>query len=95
MPIVLLLPSQLKKQIAQQAQQKRLEKNLSRKSLAERSGVPESTIKRFETTGNISLNALLELAWVLDSLQDFSQLFLTQSPSSLFQKATARQRGRK
>lgn len=38
---------------------RRLSKNLSRKTLAENSGVSESTIKRFELTGVVTLEALI------------------------------------
>ena len=92
--INILSPHQLKKQIAAQAKNKRLEKNLSRKTLGEKSSVPASTIKRFETTGNISLEALLRIALVLDSLSEFSQLFAMNAPATLYEQAIERQRGR-
>lgn len=95
MAINILLPYQLKQQIARQARQKRLEKNISRSTLWEKSGVPVSTLKHFETTGNISLDALLRIALVLDSLNEFSQLFVLGAPVSLYEKKTVRQRGRK
>jgi transcriptional regulator with XRE-family HTH domain len=95
MSINIISPGQLKQQIARQAKQKRLEKNLSRTTLQEKSGVPGSTIKHFETTGNISLDALLRIALVLDSLNEFSQLFVLGAPVSLYEKKIARQRGRK
>lgn len=63
------------RQIAQAARQRRLAENLSRKSLAARSGVPEGTIKRFETTGEIGVMALLKLAQALGNLDDFKGLF--------------------
>lgn len=50
---------------------------LSRQALAERSTVPASTIKKFETTGQISLRQFL-LLW--QSVDDLSSLHkLTQS----------------
>jgi transcriptional regulator with XRE-family HTH domain len=94
MPITVLSPGQLKKQIANQAKQKRLDKNLSRETLGLKSNVPMSTIKRFETTGNISLDALLRIALVLDCLNEFSELFASQPPLSLYQAFSNRKRGR-
>jgi transcriptional regulator with XRE-family HTH domain len=95
MPVNLLTPHQLKKQIALQAKRRRLEKNLSRNSLEKKSGVPASTIKRFETTGKISLESLLAIAMVLDGLQEFAQLFATSHPVSLQSLSTKpRARGR-
>jgi transcriptional regulator with XRE-family HTH domain len=90
-------PGQVKKTIASRARARRLSLNLSRESLAERSGVPSSTIKHFETTGAIGLDALLRMAIVLDGLPEFNQLFLPQVPVSLNFKSLPlkRQRGRK
>jgi transcriptional regulator with XRE-family HTH domain len=48
-------------QIAQRARSQRLSQNLSRKTLAKISGVPEASIKRFEQTGQIALLSLLKL----------------------------------
>lgn len=96
MPIRLLTPQQIKLQLAERAKLRRLEQNMSRKTLAAKSGVPDSTIKRFETTGNISLEALIHIAMVLDYLNEFEQLFQMKSPSSLYQsQPIERQRGRK
>ena len=52
-------------QIAQRARSQRLSQNLSRKTLARISGVPEASIKRFEQTGQIALLSLLKIAYVL------------------------------
>ena len=95
LPINLLTPVQIKKQIAGQAKQRRLSKNLSRQTLSEKSGIPSSTIKRFETTGDISLESLLTIAWILDGLDDFLKLFAFQIPASFHHFPVERQRGRK
>ena len=55
---------------------KRLELNLSQSTLAERSGVSLSTIKRFERTGKASLKILLELAHVLGYLTEIRIVFI-------------------
>jgi transcriptional regulator with XRE-family HTH domain len=94
MSIIVASPTQLKKQIGLLAKERRLKKNLSRKTLAEKSLVSASSIKRFETTGNISLESLLNIALVLDCLDAFSQLFTENSPVSLYKKTVIRQRGR-
>lgn len=94
MSIILITPHQLKMQIAEQAKQRRLEKNLSRLTLYKKSGVPTSTIKHFETTGNINLEALLMLAMALDCLSDFASLFAQKAPISLYNLPKQRKRGR-
>ncbi|MCU5782121.1 hypothetical protein MA04_01421 [Alcanivorax balearicus MACL04] len=50
----------------------RKQARLSRDALAERSGVPASTIKKFELTGQISFRQLL-LLW--QSLDDLRRLY--------------------
>ncbi len=68
-------PHEMVKQLAHQAQAKRLSLNLTQKSLADRSGVSFGVIKNFERTGKISLESLLKLAIVLNSLEKFKELF--------------------
>src|SRR5476651_1609642 len=75
MSINLLSPSDLSSLIAEKAKAKRLAFNLSQKSLAERAGVSYGVLKKFERTGKISLESLLKLALVLDSLHEFELLF--------------------
>jgi len=55
---------------------------LSRAALAERSGVPASTIKKFELKGQISLRQLLLLWQSLDSLDRLYQLTQPRSDHS-------------
>ena len=50
-------------------------KKLTQKRLAERTGVSNGSIRRFEQTGEISLLALVKIANVLDCLEDFNELF--------------------
>lgn len=64
-----------KNRIAQRAKDRRLALNLSRKTLAERSGVTEASLKRFELTGDISMDSLLRLALAMECLSDFETLF--------------------
>lgn len=53
----------------------RLSKNWSRTTLSARSGVPESSIKRLELTGNIGLASLLEITLALDRADELQKLF--------------------
>ncbi|MEQ8472669.1 MAG: helix-turn-helix transcriptional regulator [Marinoscillum sp.] len=82
--MILQLPSELLEQIAQRAKEKRKQKKLSQEELAQKSGVSFGSVKRFETTGKISLESLLKIAVVLDSLADFDHLFKPSArPTSL------------
>ncbi|MCC7522077.1 MAG: helix-turn-helix transcriptional regulator [Flavobacteriaceae bacterium] len=57
--------------------------NMSQVVLADRSGVSLGSLKRFETTGKISLESLLKLAHLLDRLADFDSLFLNEDHVNL------------
>jgi transcriptional regulator with XRE-family HTH domain len=78
-------PKEIRQELAAKAKDCRLALNISQKELAERSGVSLGSIKRFESSGLVSLSSLLEIALVLGCLDDFAALFATrQEPASLF-----------
>jgi transcriptional regulator with XRE-family HTH domain len=60
--------------IAGRFRDRRLAMNLTQRELAARSGVTWSSLKRFEREGLIALDSLLNLALVLDCLDDFDKL---------------------
>ena len=82
-PISFLLPEDVARNLAQQAQARRLADNLSRKTLATLSGVPASTIRQFEQTGKISLLGLLRIADALGCLDNFSTGFPQKTPTTI------------
>lgn len=85
----------LKIQIAKRAKERRLAENLSRKTLSARSGVPESTIKRFETEAEASLDALLKISLALGCLESFENLFPAARPDTIKAvQPASRKRGR-
>lgn len=54
---------------------RRKELGLTQKELASKSGVSYASVRRFETTGDISLNSLLKIGNALGCLSDFNDLF--------------------
>ncbi|WP_159566354.1 helix-turn-helix domain-containing protein [Budvicia diplopodorum] len=70
----LLSANDVQKRLADYLQSRRKTAKLSRGDLAKRSTVPESTIKKFETTGQISLRQFLLLWQSLDSLDSLYDL---------------------
>ncbi len=80
---VLYSPGEIALQIAENAKRLRLSKNFSRRALALKSGVPESNIKRFETTGKISLDGLLLIAICLGVEEPLTGLFMAPPSLSL------------
>jgi transcriptional regulator with XRE-family HTH domain len=80
MILVNMMTSQeMQKRLASRARDLRLELNLSQQSLSEKSGVSYGSLKKFEQTGQISLESLLKLAVVLGCMDDFNTLFLPKS----------------
>jgi len=71
----LLSPKDVQDQLAADVKRSRVEvKGWKRDTLAEKSGVPASTIKRFERSGEISLRQLLMLVHALGLLDRFDKL---------------------
>lgn len=85
-------PAEIARNVGENAKILRLSKNLSRKTLAEKAGVSESTIKRFEATGLVTLEALILIATALDELNAVTKLFKPEQPSSLDELKNARRK---
>lgn len=95
-PLNFLLPEDLARQVGERARARRLAANLTRATLAERSGVPVSTIRKFEVTGAIGFVALLQLADALDCLDDVARLFPVKAAATIDEfVAPTRKRGRR
>lgn len=73
--IELITPNEMQKIIAQKARAMRLELNLSQLTLSKKSGVSYGSLKKFEQTGQISLESLLKIALVLESMEGFKRMF--------------------
>ena len=73
----------IKNNIRDRVRNKRKALKLSQEELAKRSGVSFGSVKRFESTGEISLTSLLKIAIVLGSEGDFNSLFARKSYQSL------------
>ena len=54
----------------------RKRRSISQKKLSEMSGVSYGSIKRFETTGQISLLSLTKLAFALNEVDEIRNLFM-------------------
>ncbi len=62
-------------ELSQKLKKIRKEKGYSQAELSKRSGVSLGSLKRFESSGQISLESLLMLAEILGRIEDFDQLF--------------------
>ena len=68
-------PKAIAEKISKNFKKKRILLNITQNELAQKSGVSFGSVKRFETESEISLKHLLMLALVIDSSDDFLNLF--------------------
>lgn len=62
-------------ELSQKLKKIRKEKGISQAELSKRSSVSLGSLKRFESSGQISLESLLMLSEILRRIEDFDQLF--------------------
>ncbi|HCQ12662.1 helix-turn-helix transcriptional regulator, partial [Flavobacterium sp.] len=79
-------PSQVQLELAERFKKLRKYKKLSQSELADKSGVSLGSIKRFEYTGQISLESLLKLAHLFDRLDDFEEIFVVDEDLKKIEK---------
>jgi transcriptional regulator with XRE-family HTH domain len=65
-------PSNILEQLKDNFKKRRLQFDLTQEGLSKRSGVSLGSLKRFESSGQISLESLLKIALVLECLDDFT-----------------------
>jgi transcriptional regulator with XRE-family HTH domain len=92
-------PEQVRSSLAERLRALRLARGWKQATLAERSGVSLASLRRFEESGRVSLENLLDLAFALNRLDDFDALFQAPRASSLAEleageERPARKRGR-
>jgi transcriptional regulator with XRE-family HTH domain len=82
--IDMFTPQEMTKKIAEKARAKRLSLNLSQLTLSKKSGVSYGVLKKFERTGQISLESLLKLVLTLGSMGEFDNLFAPKKPEEFW-----------
>lgn len=68
---------ELDQKLARRVRNIRKRRSISQEKLAQMSGVSYGSIKRFETSGQISLISLTKIAMALDIADDIRNLFTT------------------
>lgn len=68
-------PTEIQQAIAENERKRRREMKLTQQQLSEKADVSLGSLKRFETTGEISLRSLLKIAMVLGQEDAFLGLF--------------------
>lgn len=68
-------PREMQTDIALRVKEIRKRRKISQQRLAEKSGVSLGSVKRFESTGEISLKSLIKIAIALEIDDELSELF--------------------
>lgn len=79
--IPLISTSKAQQQLAENIRDRRLSMELTQEGLAERSGVPLATLRKFEQKGAISLESFLKLLMVLGGLEDLIHILRPPKPN--------------
>ncbi len=74
---------EINNEVASNVQKLRKRKKISQKELAEKSGVSLGSIKRFEQTGEISLQSLTKIAIALRAEDELESLFTSANFESI------------
>lgn len=76
-------PEEINMALAQRLSRIRKRRNISQKQLSEKSNVSFGSIKRFETSGQISLISLTKLCVALDCVEEIRNLFTNVEYASI------------
>jgi len=90
-------PKAIADKIAKNFKKRRLELNITQKELSEKAGVSFGSVKRFENKSAVSLKHLLLMAVVLNSTNEFLNLFTRKqylSIDEISREAAVKQRKR-
>lgn len=68
--------------IAKDFRKRRIEKNVTRREIADKARVPVSNVARFEQKGLVSLRNLIDLAFALGYHQELTDIFSTPKYST-------------
>ena len=83
MKFTLTTPKETSKNLSIRLKELRLLKKWKRSTLAKRSGVTESSLKRFEQTGKVSMENFLKLVFTLGRLDEIDALLIPPTAQSL------------
>ena len=81
--IVLKTPQEMAVDAAKRFKEMRKAKKITIKKLSENSGVPYSTIRRFESSGEISFLSLVKIVSTIGEDEEITNLFAKRIPASI------------
>ena len=81
--MVLETPAEMALNVAKRFRETRRAKKMTLKELSERSGVPYSTVRRFEAKGEISFAAFVKLTSTIGEDAQIQALFAKKTPQTI------------
>ena len=81
--IVLKTPQEMAVDAAKRFKEMRKAKKITIRKLSENSGVPYSTIRRFESSGEISFLSLVKIVSTVGEDEEITNLFAKRIPASI------------
>lgn len=90
-------PAEVMAQLAARAKRRRIDAGLTQRDLAEKAGISYGALRLFEMRGKASLEAVVKIAFVLQTEAEFEDLFPPRPPKTIDEviEPPARQRVRK
>lgn len=76
-------PAEVIGELSERMKRRRIDAGLTQKELAARAGVSYGSLRLFEETGKISLEALVKIAFVLEAEAEFGHLFPPSPPKTI------------
>lgn len=100
--MTIISPGEVQIKLAAFIRQRRLSREMTQQEMAQRSGVPLSTLRKFEQKGQVSLESFLKLLWVVGDLDTLMEAVKPEKPQfrsidDVLKKdiVSTRQRGRR
>tara|TARA_R110000751_G_scaffold41519_1_gene97338 strand:+ start:308 stop:607 length:300 start_codon:yes stop_codon:yes gene_type:complete len=79
----MLSPAEIIGGLAERMKRRRIDLGLTQRELAARANVSYASLRLFETSGKISLESLVKIAFALDAEAEFEQLFPGRPPKTI------------
>lgn len=76
-------PKEMQQELAARERSLRKKRKMTLQQLADASGVSLGSVKRFESSGEISLRSMIKIAIALGCEEDFSAVFAKNIPTSI------------
>ncbi len=76
-------PAEVMRGLSERMKRRRIDFGLTQRELAARAGVSYGSLRLFEESGKISLEAIVKISFVLDAENEFEHLFPPRLPKTI------------